>query len=484
MTSVEQILADVDRTIAAGPFAAKWQSLERYQIPAWYKDAKFGIFVHWGAYSVPAFGNEWYPRCMYLKNPTKHHQGYNGLEHHLATYGPHDRFGYKDFIPQFRAEHFDAGAWADLFKASGARFVMPVAEHHDGFPMYDCGLTRWKATEMGPKRDVLAELSTAIQDRGMVFTCSSHRAEHWWFFSGGREFDSDVNDPELADLYGPAMPMESTPDAAFLDDWLARTCELVTKYAPRVVWFDWWIETPAFEPYLKRFAAFYYNWAVAQGVEVAINYKHRAFPPEAAVFDIERGQVAGVRPLFWQNDTSVSKNSWGYIEGHQYKEATSIIQDLVDVISKNGALLLNVGPKADGTIPEPEQQMLSAIGKWLDRHQAAVYGTRPWKLYGEGPTAIVEGGFSDTKRSAFTAEDVRFTCREETIYGFVLARPADGVVRVKSLSTAKPEAPVEIRSVQTIDGIALPYERDEQGLTVRLDPSTAGETVDLFVINA
>ena len=472
--------AEVERILAAGPFKPNWRSLENYRIPIWYKDAKFGIFIHWGVYSVPAYKTEWYARFMYASGPAD--RGHDAYEHHIATHGPQNRFGYKDFIPKFRAEHFDPAAWARLFEEAGAKFVMPVAEHHDGFAMYDCSLSRWTATKMGPKRDVLGELAGAIRDRGMVFTCSSHRAEHWWFFDGGRAFDSDVNDPAFADLYGPAMSKEKMPDQAFLEDWLARTCEVVLKYEPQIMWFDWWIEVPAFEPYLKRFAAFYYNWAAARGVEVAINYKTQAFPPDAAVYDIERGQVSGVRPLFWQNDTSVAKDNWGYVSAPDYKETVTIIQDLVDAVSKNGALLLNIGPRPDGTIPEKEQEMLRTIGAWLKRNGKGIYNTRPWKFFGEGPTQVVEGGFSDTKRAPFTSSDIRFTASDNILYAFVLARPEDGQVRIEALATSKTQAPQTIRSISSMEGVPLQFTRDEKALSVRLDSSQTDDHVVAFAI--
>src|SRR5689334_752018 len=182
-----------------GPFEPTWESLMRYQVPDWYRDAKFGIFIHWGLYCVPAFGNEWYPRNMYR-------QGAKEYDHHLANYGPHTEFGYKDFIPLFAAEKFDAAAWAMLFKESGAEYVVPVAEHHDGFPMYDCSFTEWSAAKMGPKRDIVRELATAVRKQGLHFGASSHRAEHWWFYDGGMTFDSDVKDPRYFSFYGPAKP--------------------------------------------------------------------------------------------------------------------------------------------------------------------------------------------------------------------------------------------------------------------------------------
>jgi alpha-L-fucosidase len=451
----------IDRVIADGPFRASWESLETYTAPEWYQDAKFGIFIHWGVYAVPAFGSEWYPRNMYR-------QGSPEFEHHLATYGPHAQFGYKDFIPQFKAERFDPGQWAGLFRSAGARFVVPVAEHHDGFAMYDCGLSDWCAAKMGPRRDLIGDLAAAVREQGLIFGLSSHRAEHWWFFDGGTQFDSDVTDPRSAGLYGPPQPENTQPDAPFLDDWLARTCELVDRYQPQLVWFDWWIEQPAFRPYLQQFAAYYYNRGAQWQRGVAINYKHQAFPERAAVFDVERGQLSGIRPLFWQTDTSISKNSWGYVQEQEYKTAGEIVGDLVDIVSKNGCLLLNIGPRPDGTVPEPEEAVLREIGRWLAVNGEAIYGTRPWTRFGEGPTQVVEGSFNDTKRPSFTGEDIRFTTRGNTLYAIVLAWPGASVT-VKTLGAGSPSAAGEVRDVRLLghDG-KLAWSRTENGLTVTM----------------
>lgn len=408
-------------------FEPTWESLKQYEVPAWYLDAKFGIFIHWGVYAVPAFGNEWYPRNMYL-------QGTKEFQHHVETYGPQSEFGYKDFIPMFKAEKYDPDAWAQLFEEAGAKFIVPVAEHHDGFAMYDTALSEWCAAKMGPKRDLIGELADAVRRHGMVFGLSSHRAEHWWFMNGGMAFDSDVQDPAWADFYGPAQPYDAEwrskdwqprPHAKYLDDWLARTCELVDKYHPQLIWFDWWIEQTVFTPYLQKFATYYYNRGAEWEKGVAINYKHQAFPEDAAVYDIERGQLRGINPHFWQTDTSVSKNSWGYISNHDYKTAGDIVGDLVDIVSKNGALLLNIGPRPDGTIPEPEVAMLREIGRWLAVNGEAIYGTRPWTHFGEGPTEVLEGGFTDTKRAAYTSADVRFTTKGDTLYAICLGWPEE-----------------------------------------------------------
>lgn len=479
----EKILQKVEEQIKRGPFLASWDSLENYKIPSWYEDAKFGIFIHWGVYSVPAFGNEWYPRNMYIK-------GSKEYEYHIANYGPHNKFGYKDFIPMFKAENFDPKAWVELFKKSGARFVVPVAEHHDGFQMYDSALSRWNAVQMGPKRDIIGELANAVRQQGMVFGVSSHRAEHWWFMGDGMNFDSDVRDPEYADFYGPAVKtrprdnyMDNSPDEEFLEDWLARTCELIDKYQPQLLWFDWWIMNLAFKPYLKKLAAYYYNKAAEWGKGVAINYKLDAFPVGTAVLDIERGQLSGIRPMLWQNDTSVSKNSWGYIKDHDYKEANDIICDLVDIVSKNGALLLNIGPRADGTIPEKEQEILLEIGKWLEVNGEAIYGTRPWMVFGEGPTKVAEGAFTDTTRDPFTSEDIRFTTKDGTLYAIVLRYPENGIVNIKSLAKGSKYALDKIDSIRLLGYNGnIQWNCTEEGLSISITECKHCEKPIVFAI--
>jgi len=461
-------------THCQGPFSANWESLANYSAPKWYEDAKFGIFIHWGLYSVPAFGNEWYPRNMYLRGTPE-------FEHHVKTYGPQSRFGYKDFIPLFKAEKFDPDAWATLFRKAGARFVLPVAEHHDGFAMYNTALSRWSAAKMGPKRDLLGAMAETFRKEGLHFGLSSHRAEHWWYYNGGRELDSDVRRGRHSDFYGPAQPLPDDheirqhrktlpmPDAAFLGDWLARTCELVDKYRPEIVWFDWWIQHLAFDPYLRKFAAYYYNKAAQWDQGVAINYKYDAFPEGAAVFDVERGQLKGTRSLFWQTDTAVAKNSWGYVENNDYKTATSLIHDLIDIVSKNGALLLNIGPRPDGTIPEPEQKLLGEIGDWMALNGEAIYGTRPWKVFGEGPTEIIEGAFNDVKRAAFTAQDIRFTRKAKALYAIVLGWPSSEKLLIRALAEGGKDAPEKISKIELIGNSALlSWKRDRKALTITL----------------
>lgn len=466
----------IEKKITEGSFHDSWASLSGYQIPEWYRKAKFGIFIHWGVYSVPAMG-EWYARNMYIKDSSQYNV-------HLERFGAHDQFGYKDFIPMFKGENFDADKWIELFEKAGARYVIPVAEHHDGFQMYESNLSRWNSMNMGPCRDVVGELKKAADKKGMKFGVSSHRAEHCWYFNGGLEIPSDVTDPAYEDFYGKQqeggdMGCGRTHDIyAFpagqnhLEDWLIRSCELVDKYQPDIVWFDWWIHNIAFKPYLKKFAAYYYNQSEQWGKETAINYKYNAFAPGTAVFDVERGQLNGIRQELWQTDTAIGMDSWGYSTNNRYKRAEELIGDLVDIVSKNGCLLLNVGPKPDGTITEEETQVLLKIGEWLRVNGEGIYDTECWEIYGEGPTQIGDGAFTDEGRATFTSEDIRFTYKDGYLYAFVMSYPQDGVVKIRSIQKPVMYGPgareFDVRSVHMLGKEGeLKFVKEEDGLKIR-----------------
>ncbi len=474
-------LAEVRAVVGLGPYTDTWESLRRYTAPRWYADAKFGIFLHWGVFSVPAFRNEWYSRNMYLAGRPEY-------EHHRQTYGSHADFGYKDFIPSFTMEAFDPTDWARLFRRAGAQFVVPVAEHHDGFAMYETARSRWSAATMGPRRDVLGDLLAAVDDAWMVRGASTHRAEHWFFMSGGTTFDSDVRDPRWQDLYGPAQRDETAPNERFLEDWLLRCVEIIDRYRPQVLWFDWWIEHPAFEPYLRQLAAYYYNRAAQWGREVVINYKWDAFARGSAVYDVERGTLANTREEVWQNDTSVSRSSWCWVDTHDYKGAGDLLAELADVVAKNGVLLLNLGPKPDGTIAPEERALLEQVGDWLTVNGEAVYGTRPWRIPGEGPTRTVAGSFVDDVTPQYTGADLRFTRRQDVVgdyvYAILLGEPDDGVARIRSFGSASPLLERGIAEVRVL-GAPEPVEwtREPDELVVRLPgraPEVGGRVVKLF----
>ena len=473
--TTKEYLNLIDEVNENGRYKADWASLSRHKVPDWYMHDKLGVFIHWGVYSVPAFGNEWYSRGMYDKNVREY-------EHHRKTYGEQKNFGYKDFIPMFRAENFDAGEWVSLFKKAGMKYVMPVAEHHDGFAMYDTQFNRWNSKEMGPCRDVLGEIKAECKKQGLTLCASTHRAEHYFFMNPGRLCDSDVNDDAYSDFYGPAVYSEefdpevihiTTADTystgasqEWLEDWLVRTCELVDRYKPAVLYFDWWIHNHSFKPYLKKLAAYYYNRAEEWGREVTINYKHEAFPPGVATFDVERGALSGISPIYWQTDTAIGKCSWGYRKDNEYKSARQVICDLVDIVSKNGNLLINIGPKADGTITEEETEVLLTMGKWLETNGEGIYGATYWKQFGEGEVNAEDGFFKDGDEKQFTTEDFRFTYKDSNLYVFQM-RPSK-TVRIKTLRKHNPHDYL-IESVELLGSDErIEFDRNEEYLEINL----------------
>jgi alpha-L-fucosidase len=490
-------------TASNANFQPNWNSLAAYRTPGWFRDAKFGIFLHWGVYSVPAFGNEWYSRNMYIpRNPAYAHQ--------VATYGPLTIHGYKDFIPMFKAEHFDPNAWLDLFVQAGARYVVPVAEHCDGFAMYASQMTPYNAALMGPHRDVVGELEKATRAHGLHFGVSSHTAEHWWWYGVGRAIPSDVRNmtPQTALLYGPAAPMALPtsdsgttdptkepdpshlerwlpPDQPFLNAWLARSTELVDRYHPDFVYFDWWIGQPAFKPALQQFAAYFYNRSAATGHQPVLTYKEESMPANAATLDIERGKLDTLRLLPWQTDTSISIHSWGYVKNDQYRTAASLIQQLLDTVSKNGNLLLNVGPKSDGTIPEQAKIVLLQIGTWLTINGEAIYGSRPFAVFGEGPTkASANSTLKNHDIQTYTAEDVRYTvpgpgastsgpsAPPRIVYAAAMAWPSTGMLTLHTLYAGNPYLPSPVCDVTLLgDPTPISFHQTRDGLHLALPPT-------------
>ena len=474
----QEYLRTIDEVIASGKYKDNWESLSAHPAPKWFTDGKFGIFIHWGIYSVPAYGSEWYSRNMYLKDSGEY-------KHHIETYGPQKDFGYKDFIPMFKAEHFDADEWMSLFKEAGAMYVVPVAEHHDGFQMYKSDISHWNAYEMGPKRDVLGELTEAAKRQGLINCASTHRIEHWFFMGHGREFESDITDAEKhGDFYWPAMPepdhydieSEPHPTKEFLDDWFLRTCEIIDKYRIHQLYFDWWILHSAAKPYLKKIAAYYYNRAEEWGEEVMITYKHDAYAFGTAVVDMERGKFAEIKPFPWQTDTAIGIRSWGYTTDNIFKDPRDIIRDIVDIVSKNGCMLLNVGPRPDGTITDEEKSVLLEIGKWLKTNGEAIYGTHAWRIAAEGPTKMREGMFTDNEGYDYTREDFRFTMKGSDIYAVCLAYPEDGKICIKSLKNGSPHTITTDVEVLGFDEKPK-WTRDDEGLHIETSNVSSGYPV-------
>jgi alpha-L-fucosidase len=469
----QQILEKVDQIVAAGPYAPTWESLSQAPVPQWFRQRRLGIFIHWGLYSVPAFGSEWYSRNMYIPEEAAY-------QHHIKTYGAHKDFGYKDFIPMFKAEKFDAGAWAKLFRKAGAGYVMPVAEHHDGFQMYRSDLSKWNAAEMGPHKDLIGQWKAAVEEEGMEFCTSTHRAEHWFFMGQGKKFDSDVKDPMVkGDFYWPAMPemphfdkfSQPMHTEEYLNDWLARTAEIILNYQPKLLYFDWWIQHSSFKPYLKKLAAFYYNCGKQWGQDVMICYKQDAMMFGTGIVEVERGSLEEAKPYAWQTDTAVARNSWCHTNALDYKESWEIVTQLVDIVSKGGNLLLNVGPKADGSIPDGDRKILEDLGAWMDVNGEAIHGTGCWRVFAEGPTRTGSGQFQDSKQTHYTSADYRFTAGHGAVYAVCLKCPKDGTFTVRALSECtNHDLPVfqgiiEKVSILGYDGV-LTWRQDAQGLHI------------------
>ncbi|KAB6149026.1 alpha-L-fucosidase [Bacteroides xylanisolvens] len=445
-----------------------WESLKQYKVPEWWKNTKFGIYFHWGPYSVPAYKTEWYSHWMY-------EDGHPIRKHHESTYGPLWKFGYKDFIPMFKAEKFDADAWAELFKKAGAQFAGPVAEHSDGFAMWDSKLTPWNAVKMGPKRDIVRLMQQAVKKQGMKFVVTYHR--HWiyaWYPTWNK--NTDAGDPKYAGLYGPYTPKGTFkmaednpvkyPDDEFNKDWLARLEELMGNYEPDIIWFDNRMDIIG-EKYRKQFLADYYNKAQQWGKEVVCTYKSKDMAEGTAVLDLERSRMSDKRPFCWLTDDSIDWGAWCNVSDPNYKTTNRLIDFLVDVVSKNGAVLLNVTPTAEGVMPKGVVTRLLEMGEWLKLNGEAIYDTRPWEIYGEGPQRIVEGHLSENKNADAVAEDIRFTTRDGNLYAIALDWPADRKLVIRSLSSGNSYLKKRIKGVSMLGAKEkLMWKQTDKGLEV------------------
>lgn len=460
-------------------YEATWQSVKQHQTPQWFTDAKFGIYFHWGPYSVPAHETEWYSIWMY-------EEGHPIRKHHEETYGPLDQFGYKDFIPMFTAEHFDPQEWAKLFKDAGAQFAGPVTEHADGFAMWDSEITPWNSANMGPKRDIVGEMSSAIRDQGMKFIATFH---HQWKYSWYPTWDSttDASNPEFEKLYGPKVPKgtfamadEPTnplPDKAFNDEWLAKILEVVDKYNPDLVYFDNKMDILSEQTRLD-FLQYYYNAAEQKDQDVVVTYKFHDLAEGSAVLDLERSRMSELKAYPWLTDDSIDWNSWSHVSNPNYKSANRLIDFLVDVVSKNGAVLLNITPTAQGIIPQPVRDRLLKVGSWLRINGEAIYGSHPWKIYGQGPAKVIEGHLSEIKNKDNTAEDIRFTTNDGFLYATVLAWP-DSAITISALAKGKES----VRNIQLLGSPeAIVWRQEEQALLIEVPKQKVGEHAYVFKI--
>jgi len=471
---------------AQNPYQPDWNSLRRYQTPQWLRDGKFGIYTHWGVYSVPAIGpnGTWYANHVYMlpNSPERIYQE--------ATYGPLEKFGYKDFIPMFTGARFNADEWADLFQKAGARFAGPVAEHHDGFAMWDTQYSEWNAAKMGPKRDIVGELANSIKAHHLKFVTAFHHMENWYYFPTWDK-SLDCGDPRYSGLYGPIHAKGAQPTRQFLEEWEGRVREVIDKYDPDFLWFDFGLGMVP-ETYKEDLLAYYFNRAAAENKEVVVSYKGHDLPPGVGLDDLELGQERDLTYHEWITDSSIdNQGAWGYVKGAGFKTTENLVDNLVDRVSKNGYLLLNVGPKPDGTIPEVAKERLLQLGKWLQVNGEAIYGTTPWVVAGEGPTKLESAGpFNEMDSLRYTAQDIRFTAKGNVLYATVLGWPGEKVL-IKSLAGgADPERnfwngfyPSEIASVTMLgDGKELKWELGKDGLAIETPRSKPCEYAFVFKI--
>jgi alpha-L-fucosidase len=452
-----------------GPFQPTWDSLkENYQVPQWFVGAKFGLFMHWGLYSVPAHHNEWYEKHMYT-------DGADG-QWHVEHFGPQDKFGYKDFIPLFTQSNFNADAWADLFKKSGAKFVVPTAEHHDNFALWDSDVTPFNAVKMGPHRDLIGELSKAVRKQGLKFGVSNHGIENFQFINPPAAMIADMKakqvdlfDPKWADFYNVADRSDAACER-FLTNWFARNVELIDKYQPDMLWFDNGVDQRYLDPLKLRVAAYYYNRASEWGKEVSISTKKAAYAPSdkntetiGSIIDFEKigaRSPSGIRTGEWQVDQPIG-STWGYTSDERFSGPGTVINALADTVSKNGTLLLNLSPKSDGTFPPEITSTLLEVGQWLSVNGEAIYDTHNWVKFGEG------GG-----RRGQSDLNIRFTVKGDTLYAIILGNwPGEEAVITSLAEDQKLDGKIATVTMLGSDG-KLEFTQDDAGLKVKL-PATA-----------
>ena len=413
-----------NHSIGQKKYKADWESLKTYEIPQWYKDAKFGIFIHWGPTTVPANNAEWYGFHMWnegevdaLGNPSK--KSSSAYNFHKENFGDPAEYGYTKFIPEFKAENFDPKEWIDLFVEAGAKYVVPVGEHCDGFAMYNSKITRWNSVEMGPKKDIVGELFSEARKQGLKVGTSSHYAYgwHWWTYKDKFE----TTNPELRDFYWDAHDRWEPASKEWVKNWYNRTMDMMTQYQPDLLWFDLGFCEPAYEDARKKILANYYNQGLKNDQEVVLNYKNikwKPVPDGAAVLDLESGKLDRIRKDVWQTDMSLGGWRWGYCEPYEMRDASNYQQDLIDIVSKNGVLLLNVAPNKHGVIPDDQKAILRDIGAWLKVNGEGIYESVPFTVFGQGPSNAEMRIHANIHEKGFTSDDFRYTQNKQNIYAF------------------------------------------------------------------
>jgi alpha-L-fucosidase len=471
-----------------GPYQPSWDSLvQQYNCPEWLRDAKFGIWAHWTAQCVPEQG-DWYARKMYIP-------GDPDYKYHVAKYGHPSQFGFKDICNIWKAENWDPEKLIQLYKRAGAKYFVALANHHCNFDCWNSKYQPWNSVNIGPKKDIVGTWAAAARKSGLRFGVTVHSARSWTWYEvaqgadkegplAGVPYDGKLTkadgkgkwwegyDPQ--DLYAQNHKPGEKPDQAYIDKFYNRVKDLVDSYRPDLLYFDDSVMPLAgVSDVGLRLAAHYYNaniqWHGGKN-EAVLNTKH--LKPEQAkglVWDIERGRSRKIEEYPWQTDTCIG--DWHYRKGEKYKSVGEVVQTLVDIVSKNGNMLLNIPVRGDGTIDDEEMKFIEGLTRWMDINGEAIFSTRPWKVSGEGPVREKAGtSYQDEKGLPNTSEDIRFTTKGNVLYAVLLGWPENQAV-IKSLSSGEKLWFGEIAKVQLL-GVKQPlkFSRNEQGLTVEMPP--------------
>lgn len=486
-----------ENTQSEGYYKEDWADLSRVdEKPKWFQDAKLGIYTHWGPTSTAnvgmKWGSGWYGLYMYMgieydwktgepviKSDNKVAQPAYVFKHHSETHGHPSEYGFKDIIKSFKPNKFDAEEWAELFYQAGAKFAGPVAIHHDNYAMWDSDVTRWNVKDMAGV-DITGELKEAIEKRDMKLLTSFHHAFTWVYFANAHNFDATA---ETADLYTEKHDLtDFKPTKNFHDLWFAKLKEVIDKYQPEVIWFDWWVEFLD-EEYRKKFVAYYYNKGKEWGKDVVINYKNTSFPDSVGVLDYERGRPNKLKDEYWMTDTS--PGAWFFNQNAKFVEPNEIVDILIDIVSKNGLMLLNVPPNPDGSIPQEMKDMLGELGAWLRINGEGIYETRPWTVFGEGPTRIKRGGHKIEKQDIkYTEDDIRFTKKgDDTLFAIVMDAPTKDVV-IKSLSSDLAVLAGEISQIELLGSDEkVRWSHDATGLVIKKPNSVPSDFAFTYKIS-
>jgi alpha-L-fucosidase len=506
------LLDELEAQYATGPFKASWESLQNYTVPEWYRNAKFGIWAHWGPQCEPEHG-DWYARGMY-------EEGSDHYKFHLQKYGHPSKFGFKDVIHQWKADQWDPEHLVSLYKRVGAKYFFAMANHHDNLDMWNSSYQSWNSVKVGPKKDIIGGWARAAKKNGLPFGVSVHAAHAWTWFEvaqradkngplAGVPYDGKLTkaagkgawweglDPQA--LYAQDHPLSenstdggvihkqwnwgggaSVPSKAYCDKFLKRTLELIDKYEPELIYFD--DTVLPFHPLNDvglQIAAHHYNKSIKRNkgkLQAVLNGKIlNEMQRKCMVWDIERGQSNVIEPFTWQTDTCIG--GWHYdkrvYDGKWYKTAKTVVQTLVDIVSKNGNLLLNIPVKGNGTIDDQETAILEEVAAWMKINSECIYDTRPWKVFGEGPAiqeaaALSAQGFNEGKGKPFGAEDIRFTVKGNILYAILLGWPEGGKVKIKSLAAGNAFRPGSISKMDMLGGGEVRFRQNTDALEVTL----------------